>query len=311
MALVHNSLISRDIKAKSAFRQILAAEGAKRCDIIADYHITKLTRYNELCTKTHKDKLTELTMKNLFKKFLVICGIIGAISTTSGFIGTQSASAIDPVQSRCEYFLGLYSWDCNVNISDEASLKSGIWIIAANIATDITILAAYLVIGYVIYGGYLYVFSGGEPGKLATGKKALSQAFIGLAIVMSANVILNTIRIALGADFTKNCATSDACEKAASAMVDHAISWVISIAGIVSAIFVVYGGISYATSAGEPGKLQKAKSMITYALIGLAIVALARVITAFVFNMIREANNPTTSLIIDTTKEHYENQKIS
>ncbi len=251
-------------------------------------------------------------MKNLFKKFLVICGIIGVISAASGFIGAQSASAIDLVQSRCEDFLGLTSWDCNVNISDEESLKSGIWIIAANVATDITVIAAYLIIGYVIYGGYLYVFSGGDPSKLATGKKALSQAFIGLAIVVSANVILNTIRIALGADFTQDCATSDACEKAASTMIDHAISWVISIAGIVSAIFVVYGGISYATSAGEPSKLQKAKSMITYALIGLAIVALARVITAFVFSMIREANKAeTTSLIIDTTKEHYENQKIS
>ena len=249
-------------------------------------------------------------MKNLFKKFLVICSIIGAISATSGFISTQSASAIDPVKSRCEYFLGLTSWDCNVDISDEASLKSGIWTIAANVATDITVLAAYLVVGYVIYGGYLYVFSSGDSGKLATGKKALSQAFIGLAIVMSANAILNTIRIALGADFTQDCANSNACENAASVMIDQVISWVISIAGIVSAIFVVYGGISYVTSAGEPSKLQKAKSMITYALIGLAIVASVKVITAFVFNMIREANK-TTSLIIDTTKEHHENQKIS
>ena len=251
-------------------------------------------------------------MKNLFKKFLVICGIIGVISATSGFIGTQSTSAADGFTGRagCEQLLGLTPWDCNVDISNEASLKSGIWIIAANVATDITVIAAYLIIGYVIYGGYLYVFSGGDPSKLATGKKALSQAFIGLAIVVSANVILNSIRIALGhVNFTKNCAT-DKCIDAGT-MIDQAISWVISIAGIVSAIFVVYGSISYATSAGEPGKLQKAKSMITYALIGLAIVALARVITAFVFNMIREANNPTTSLIIDTTKEHYENQKIS
>lgn len=249
-------------------------------------------------------------MKNLFKKFLVICGTVGVISATSGLIGTQSAFATDNFTGRtkCEQLLGLTPWDCNVKISDENSLKSGIWTIAANVATDITVLAAYLVIGYVIYGGYLYVFSSGDSGKLATGKKALSQAFIGLAIVMSANVILNSIRIALGADFTKNCTTSECVN--ASDMIDQVISWIISIAGIVSAIFIVYGGISYVTSAGEPSKLQKAKSMITYALIGLAIVASVKVITAFVFNMIREANK-TTSLIIDTTKEHHENQKIS
>ena len=48
--ILHNSLISRDIKTKSAFRQILAAEGAEQCDKIY-YHIAKLSRYNELCNE--------------------------------------------------------------------------------------------------------------------------------------------------------------------------------------------------------------------------------------------------------------------
>ena len=73
-------------------------------------------------------------------------------------------------------------------------------------------------------------------------------------------------------------------------MVVNLIQWVVGIAGVVSAAFVVYGGITYTTSSGDAAKLQKAKNMIIYALIGLAIVALAEVITAFVSNMIREAN---------------------
>ena len=242
-------------------------------------------------------------MKTLIKKFLVICSIIAIVSVITNFATTQQAQAF---HGDCRYFLGMSSWDCNVDISDENSLKTGILVIAANVATDITVAAAYLIIGYVIYGGYLYVFSSGDPNKVTTGKKALTQAFIGLAIVMSANIILNAIRVALGVNFAQNCVEHNCADP--STMVTHTINWVIGIAGIVSAIFVVYGGISYITSSGDSNKLQKAKNTILYALIGLVIVALATIITSFVSNMIREANK--TSLI-ETTKEYYEIKKTS
>ena len=239
----------------------------------------------------------------IFKKSFIIGFIILAASIVTN-LTAPSASAFS---GNCRDFLGLTSWDCNVTIETQDDLQTNIWVIAANVATDITIVAAYLIIGYVIYGGYLYTFSGGDPSKVATGKKALYQAFLGLAIVMSANIILNSIRIALGnVNFTENCAFSEC--KDPGTMITEAIQWVVSIAGIISAIFVVYGGISYITSSGDPGKTQKAKNMITYALIGLAIVALAEIITAFVSNMIREANQ--TSLI-ESTKEYYEIKKIS
>lgn len=210
--------------------------------------------------------------------------------------------------SSCRNFLGLISWDCNVNITNEETLKSGLWQIAANVASDITVIAAYLVIGYVIYGGYLYMLAAGDTGKVATGKKALTQAFIGLAIVMSAHIILATIRVALLGAGGKlgNCATGQCV--APDTVIINAIQWIIGVSGFVAAIFVVYGGISYATSSGEPTKLQKAKQTILYALIGLAIVALAEIITAFVSNIIREANK--TALINQTTiaKELHENK---
>ena len=204
-------------------------------------------------------------------------------------------------------FLGLVSWDCDVNIRDEESLKNGIWQIAANIAVDITIIAAYLVLGYVIYGGYLYIFSSGDPTKVASGKKTLTHAFIGLAIVMSAYLIMSTIRFALlGANGQFNCdfmSESDTGCIDANTLVTNAIQWFIGIAGVVALIFVVYGGISYTTSTGDPSKLQKAKQTIIYALIGLAIVALAEAITAFVSGMIRDANN-------NTEANNYINQTI-
>lgn len=219
-----------------------------------------------------------------------------SIWTTSNIFLSTPTYAASYVDGTCyNGFLGLTSWNCNVNISDQDSLKAGIWTIASNIFTDITIIAAYLIVGYVIYGGYLYIFSSGDPSKVATGKKALYQSFIGLAIVMLAHIILNSIRVALlgsGGSFAQNCAESSCITP--STLVTNAIQWSIGIAGVVAAIFVVYGGISYTTSSGDANKLQKAKTMIIYALIGLVIVALAEIITAFVSNMIRESETSTT-----------------
>ena len=247
-------------------------------------------------------------MKNFLKKILTVSVIIFAISFVFTFLSPDSSYATGYTNSTCNNFLGFTSWNCGVTITNEATLKKGIWQIVANVATDITVAAAYLVLGYVIYGGYLYIFSGGDPGKVATGKKALYQAFLGLAIVMLAYAIMSTIRFALlGANGNLGGCVEvksdgqikgSGCVNATTA-ISGAISWFIGIAGIVSAIFVVYGGISYSTSAGDPSKLQKAKQMITYALIGLAIVALAEVITAFVTNIIQNSNK--TSYINNNT----------
>ncbi len=204
-----------------------------------------------------------------------------------------------PEYGECNYFLGMVSWDCHVKkIENESALKSGIWTIVSNIASDITIIASYLVIAYVIYGGYLYTFSRGEPAKVAEGKKTLTQAFIGLGIVLSASVIVNTIRLALGVNLAKDCTQAGKCINDANTMVVNYINWVIGIAGVMSLIFVVYGGALYITSTGDPGKVKQAKNMIMYSLIGLAIVALAATITAFVSQSIREANE---NALIKTT----------
>lgn len=222
----------------------------------------------------------------MIKKFFVsLIVALTAISAVSTMTSQPVHAAAD-----CREILGLKSWDCGIDIQgidSQGELKSGVWAIAANILIDITVVAAYLVIGYTIYGGYQYIMSSGDPNKVASGKKTLSNAFIGLAIVMLANVILNSIRIALGVNLSQNCATSQCVDP--GQMVNSAIQWVIGVSGFVSAIFVVYGGITYMSSAGEPGKLQKAKQMIIYALIGLAIVALSEAIVVFVTNMIEKA----------------------
>lgn len=230
----------------------------------------------------------------MFKKLFLILLFVFTVGIFALPATHVLAADNTPVFSgSCDDFAGLVSWSCGVNISagSQDSLKEGIWNIVANVAVDITIIAAYLVLGYVIYGGYLYTMSGGDPGKVANGKKTLTNAFIGLAIVLSANAIMGSIRIVLFANTNgnmSNCASSECIDP--GQMVENLIQWFIGFVGIVAAAFVVVGAIGYISSSGDPSKLTKAKNTIIYALIGLIIVALAEIITSFVASTINKAN---------------------
>lgn len=233
-------------------------------------------------------------MKNFIKKCLIIITILGATLSVTNLSST-------PVFADCRYFLGMTSWDCGFNKTPttQAELENGIWIIASNIFIDITIAASYLVLGFIIYGGYLYIFSGGDTGKVASGKKTLTNAFIGLGITLLANVILSSIRIAIiGNKGMLNCAEASCVED--TALVGNLLGWVLGITGVVAFAFVVIGGIGYITSAGDPNKVQKSRKTLIYALIGLAIVGLSSVISAFVTNIIKDANK-TGAFINETT----------
>lgn len=253
-------------------------------------------------------------MKKLSKLLIIAITLLslGGLFYNAPVYADDSSNAID----KCREFLGLKSWDCGVadfddwktdtgNIEDE-KISINIWIIVANISNDAVVVAAYLVLGYVIYGGYLYIFSAGDAGKTAAGKKTLTQAFIGLAIVLSAKVIVNAIHFALlnesGAFSSQDCIASACIEP--NELVTNVIQWVIGVVGFVAVAFVVIGAVTYITSSGDPGKIKKAKDAILYALIGLAIVGLAEVITAFVSSTIKNANESsfvTTNIIAKET----------
>lgn len=65
-------------------------------------------------------------------------------------------------------------------------------------------------------------------------------------------------------------------------VVINIINAVVGALALVAVIFVIVGGVNYMTSAGDSGKLQKAKNTILYAVIGLVICVLAFAIVNFV-----------------------------
>ena len=70
-------------------------------------------------------------------------------------------------------------------------------------------------------------------------------------------------------------------------IIGEVIKVVLSILGIVLLIILVYAGIVWMTAEGEKAKVEKARGMITTAIIGLIIVLSAYAITFFVVENVK------------------------
>jgi hypothetical protein len=67
------------------------------------------------------------------------------------------------------------------------------------------------------------------------------------------------------------------------------IGYAFTAVGAISVIFIIIGGISFATSGGSPDKVKKAKFTVLFAVIGLALAISANIITSLVIT------TPTTT----------------
>lgn len=56
---------------------------------------------------------------------------------------------------------------------------------------------------------------------------------------------------------------------------------VFSVAGAVALLVVVYGGVRFIASRGQPAEFAKARSIIVYGIVGLVVVLLAFAIVSF------------------------------
>jgi amino acid transporter len=69
------------------------------------------------------------------------------------------------------------------------------------------------------------------------------------------------------------------------------IQWILGFLGLIAVVLILYGGFTWMTAGGNEEKVEKAKKIITAAVIGLVIVLLAWAIILFALNVL---TNTTT-----------------
>lgn len=124
---------------------------------------------------------------------------------------------------------------------------------------------------FIIIAAILYMTSAGDEGKTTSAKRALTAAMIGLAIGIAAPSFLREIADILGWGGAVPAALS------AAEIALNVVDFLLSIVGIIGVIMLVVGGIMYLTSTGDEGKIETAKKISLYAVVGI-VVALAAIV---------------------------------
>lgn len=127
------------------------------------------------------------------------------IAITLILFGTVTTMALypSPAQAACAsgkfltfdpWYTGLLDEQCSIKSPEEAGgLGKFIWIIISNILDMIFQAIAYVAVGFIMYGGFMFMTSAGNPDQAAKGRKTLINAIVGLVIAVSAGIIVNLI----------------------------------------------------------------------------------------------------------------------
>lgn len=236
-------------------------------------------------------------MKKILKNFLFAGLFAFLIASPAVIVATpQTTYAANP--GNCETrFLGIPPWyrgltktdstgDCAIMSPNEVSpgskdaLSIFIWKIVLNVIEMALILAGWIALAFILYGGFLFITSGGNASQAEKARKSIFNAVIGLVISLGAIAISNLAFSLLSDTATVN--DYGVREISADELVLTIVNFVYYIAGIVAVIVIIIAGIMYSTSLGDAGRITRAKNMILYSVIGLVILLAAFAITNFV-----------------------------
>lgn len=68
------------------------------------------------------------------------------------------------------------------------------WVIVMNFIEILILLVAYVAAGFILWGGFKYIKSEGDPGKIAEAKTAILYAIVGLVVALGSVAIVQFVQ---------------------------------------------------------------------------------------------------------------------
>lgn len=125
--------------------------------------------------------------------------ISGAMGSSVMFGGTaHAATQCDTdgmILTLKPWYYGLTNSDCTIQSPSELSggIQEFVIKVAFNIVEDLIHLIGYATIGFIIYGGFIYMTSSGSPERATKGRKTVTNAAVGLFIAIAAAGLVNFV----------------------------------------------------------------------------------------------------------------------
>lgn len=179
--------------------------------------------------------------KILFVTFALIAAVLGSLGTS---LLTKYANAEDVCDASGSPF-GITRWceglPANPDFTTgKEKIAEYIMILVANIYGMITDIAAYVAVILVMYGGFLYITSSGDPGKAMRGQKTIVNSAIGIVIVKGSDIIFKFIKaIATGAKSTSAVGGTAGIAPLMGYISSKLFFW----GGVVAVIMIIWGAL--------------------------------------------------------------------
>ncbi|MEI8103514.1 MAG: pilin [Candidatus Moraniibacteriota bacterium] len=141
-----------------------------------------------------------------------------------------------------------------------------------------------LALVFIVIGGVLYITSGGSESRTRLAKDCILAAMIGLAIGIGAPTFLREIVTILCTDGGSSVISCPIDRTPIAGAISlwqillNTLNFLLGITGVLAVIMFVIGGVMYLTSAGSDKRVDTAKDIIKYSLIGIIVVLAALVI---------------------------------
>lgn len=135
---------------------------------------------------------------------VLMVGVVSvSFAAATSSIAEAAPSKKTSIDATCNaYFLTLPAWynglagrtagSCTVVSPTDLGGNKGtqisrfIWLIALNALQMLLQIVAYLAVGFIIYGGFMYLTSAGRSDKITRGREMIQNAVIGLVISLLA-----------------------------------------------------------------------------------------------------------------------------
>lgn len=145
--------------------------------------------------------------------FLGLIFFLQVLTTPVANVAAAPTTYIAKTAAQCSVgsgFFGLPTWykyikrfdnDCvpQVSFLKNGKIDGTVMIQVALAIIDILLrVGALIAVGFVIYGGFLYVTSQGEPDGTKRGRQAIVNALVGLVVAIMASAIVTFIGGRLG-----------------------------------------------------------------------------------------------------------------
>ena len=149
----------------------------------------------------------------------------------------------------------------------------------------IIMLGGVVAVIMIMVSGLRYMSSAGNPTNQQNAVKSLNASVVGLAILLCFWSVFNFMLKLLQVP-ESNTAVATTASSNLSKILNTGIGVFIWVAGVLSVLFIILGGVQYITAGASKDGATKAKNTLIYALIGTVVVVLALVIRNYVLDKI-------------------------